>query len=610
MSRTAMALLMRKLLAAAFILLFLSLMLVGTRFVGKAAGQTLPPGFEPLDRIYIKADGSVEGTNRIHRDGNFYTLTADISGFEPIIVERDNIVIDGAGFSIRGDDLWHYGGFRLNGRTNVTIKNFHIIDSVQSIHLDNSSNNIIANNTLTAKILKVVPSWAIRLENFSSHNKIYGNIIEHEKNSTLFTENVVDIRKSLYNEIVGNKITSNMPCIGLDENFLRSNHTVISGNTITFNFKAEDFDEPFSKRRVRDASFWGFNTGFNTTFTNNILIGCSLYIRGSSQNTIANNTVDGKPFVYVNSAADQVLDGGEAGQIILENCRNMKVRNYDLSNIAKVGIQLLCTNNSEVSNCKGSIYLENSFYNLITRSSCVEITLQSSSNNTITRNTITNSESLDYSSGIELEYSHYNTITENNITQNSLSCINLRYSDRNLIMYNDLTYSAHGVSFLEASENTVYSNNIAYHSNVGVSLWGGQGNLIYLNNFIGSHAGGRDARYIWDNGTIGNYWSNYNGTDQNNDGIGDVPYSFNAFSSMGLGDIINIDNYPLMKPPVNIEALLDFPDEEEPSPSTSPEPQQEPSPTVTVVAVSVAAAVVVAGLLVYFKKRKRKTALA
>src|SRR4030042_2646037 len=104
MSRTAMALLMRKLLAAAFILLFLSLMLVGMRFVGKAAGQTLPPGFEPLDRIYIKADGGVEGTDRIHRDGNFYTLTADISGFEPIIVERDNIVIDGAGFSIRGDD--------------------------------------------------------------------------------------------------------------------------------------------------------------------------------------------------------------------------------------------------------------------------------------------------------------------------------------------------------------------------------------------------------------------------------------------------------------------------------------------------------------------------
>ena len=603
-------LLKSKLLAAAFIALFLSLMLVGARFVGKTTGQTLPPDFEPLDRIYIRADGGIEGTDKIHRDGNVYTLTADISGFEPIIVERDNIVIDGAGSSIRGDDVWP-GGFRLEGRTNVTIKNVCIIDSVQSIYLNNSSDNIIANNTLTSKIFKVVPSWAIRLENFSNNNKIYGNIIEHEKNSTLFTEYVVGIRKSLYNEIVGNKITSNMPCIGFDENYLNSNHTVISGNTITFNFKAEDFDEPFSKRRVRDASFWGFNTGFNTTFINNILVGCNLYAHGSRQNTIANNTVDGKPLVYLNGASDQVLDGGEAGQIILENCRNMKVKNYDLSNITKVGIQLLCTNNSEVSNYKGSIYIENSFYNLITRSRCVEIALESSSNNTITRNNITNSESLDYSSGIEFRYSHYNTITKNNITQNSLSCINLRYSDHNLIKYNDLTYSAHGISFHEASENTVYSNNIAYHSNVGISLWGGQGNLIYQNSFIQSYAGGRDAKYIWDNGTIGNYWSNYNGTDQNNDGIGDVPYSFNAFSTMGLGDIINTDNYPLMKPPVNIEAILDFPDEEEPAPTPeptqSPEPQQpEPFPTVTIIAASVATVVVVAALLVYFKKRKRE----
>jgi hypothetical protein len=130
--------------------------------------------------------------------------------------------------------------------------------------------------------------------------------------------------------------------------------------------------------------------------------------------------------------------------------------------------------------------------------------------------------------------------------------------------------------------------------------------LIYLNNFIGSHAGGRDARYIWDNGTIGNYWSDYNGTDQNNDGIGDVPYSFNAFSSMGLGDIINIDNYPLMKPPVNIEAILDFPDEEEPSPYASPEPQPEPFPTVPVLAAFVIVVViVVAGLLVYHMRRQR-----
>jgi len=42
---------------------------------------------------------------------------------------------------------------------------------------------------------------------------------------------------------------------------------------------------------------------------------------------------------------------------------------------------------------------------------------------------------------------------------------------------------------------------------------------------------------IWDNGTTGNYWSDYNGTDNDGDGIGDTPYI--------IGED-NQDNHPLM----------------------------------------------------------------
>jgi hypothetical protein len=41
----------------------------------------------------------------------------------------------------------------------------------------------------------------------------------------------------------------------------------------------------------------------------------------------------------------------------------------------------------------------------------------------------------------------------------------------------------------------------------------------------------------WDNGAEGNYWNNYNGTDNNGDEIGDTPYII-AES--------NQDNYPLI----------------------------------------------------------------
>jgi nitrous oxidase accessory protein NosD len=46
----------------------------------------------------------------------------------------------------------------------------------------------------------------------------------------------------------------------------------------------------------------------------------------------------------------------------------------------------------------------------------------------------------------------------------------------------------------------------------------------------------------WDNGTQGNYWSDYNGTDANHDGIGDTPYSI---------DVLDRDRFPLMQSPIN-----------------------------------------------------------
>jgi hypothetical protein len=52
--------------------------------------------------IHIKADGNVDGTNLIQHDGNVYTFTANIDNAYGIIVEKDNITIDGAGYTLQG----------------------------------------------------------------------------------------------------------------------------------------------------------------------------------------------------------------------------------------------------------------------------------------------------------------------------------------------------------------------------------------------------------------------------------------------------------------------------------------------------------------------------
>ncbi len=76
-------------------------------------------------------------------------------------------------------------------------------------------------------------------------------------------------------------------------------------------------------------------------------------------------------------------------------------------------------------------------------------------------------------------------------------------------------------------------------------------NTIYHNNFVSNYIRfppDVDTVNSWDNGEEGNYWSDYNGTDTDGDGIGNTPY---------IIDENNQDRYPLMNP-----VALEFPNEE------------------------------------------------
>jgi hypothetical protein len=88
---------------------------------------------QSVGNITINADGSVTGTSNIQQTGNTYTLTGNISG--TVQVQKSNVVIDGAGYTLDGKgeggiDLTNGVGQNPTRPTlsEVTIENLRIVN--------------------------------------------------------------------------------------------------------------------------------------------------------------------------------------------------------------------------------------------------------------------------------------------------------------------------------------------------------------------------------------------------------------------------------------------------------------------------------------------------
>jgi len=118
----------------------------------------------------------------------------------------------------------------------------------------------------------------------------------------------------------------------------------------------------------------------------------------------------------------------------------------------------------------------------------------------------------------------------------------------NRIVGNRLENNVWGLSLVNSIEhNTISENNITGNY-AAMWFYKASNNNIYHNNFINNSNNVADigtrltpSLNIWDGGLFsgGNFWSDYDGTDENGDGIGDNPYKVNDN---------NQDLYPLMKP--------------------------------------------------------------
>jgi parallel beta-helix repeat protein len=504
-----------------FILIFLSGLICSFRVELARANST----------IYINADGSITPPSSpiFTTDNITYTLTGNLSSDSSgIVIERDNIVVDGAGYTLQGTNADESRGTDVTGRSNVTIKSMPIKTFYYGIYLNHSSNNNISGNNITDN------RYGIYLYSSSSHNSISGNNIVNNRGS-------IRLDSSSGNGISENNITNNYYGIYL----FSSSTNIFSENNIT----ANNWDGIH------------LDHSFNNTISGNMFTNDGLSVQDSYQNSVENNTVDGRTLVYLEGVSNITVD--DAGQVVLVRCENITVEGLNLSRTT-VGVELSETSNSTISgnnvaNSSYGIWLESSSNNSLSGNNVADsnygVWLESSScNNSMSENNVTNN-----SDGIKLDSSSNNSISGNNVTNDGHGIL-LASSSSNSIDGNNITANV-GFGIIidySCSSNQISGNRIAANSYGGIYIELSSNNTIYHNSFnnnnsLNNQVYSKTSDNVWDDGypSGGNYWSDYNGTDSNQDGIGDTPYVIDAN---------NTDHYPLMGTfqSFNVSALNKF----------------------------------------------------
>lgn len=473
--------------------------------------------------VRISPDGTVEGTEKISRNGDVYTLTGDISGVAEngktfLSIERDGVTLDGAGHTISG--IGTGVAIYAMGKTDITIKNTRIVNFGTGIELrmtDFESGSKSSNNQILDNYLENV-YWGMDLNTLNG--KVAGNTIV--------------VKKGIYGvnfQSNGTTFTGNSFKNGGLAVFNQGEGNVFSGNSI--NGKPLVYLDGQSNQIIDGAG-------------QVILVNCNSMVIRNVQ-----DTVDLRQTIQLFGTTNTKITNSK-GNIALSDSDSNTIAYNDLSEVGSMAnydsaaLTLTRSNNNTVSqnrmmatNANGAI-LAGSSYNIIEKN---QIDVSGVDQAAIRMETLPQSSC------------QYNYIHDNKVTSQDKGMYVRNGAKNNYVLSNVISGCETGLALFSTHYNQFYANNITGCTQTGVYLSISDYNSFFQNNFVNNAKQAQEKHQLywwgtqndtyysennkWDNGKEGNFWSDYTGADANGDGIGETLYT--VYENY-------IDHYPLTVP--------------------------------------------------------------
>jgi parallel beta-helix repeat protein len=336
---------------------------------------------------------------------------------ENVVVDK-SVTLKGIGYPVV--DAGGEGNAIMLCADGITLVGFMVTNSrslwndAAGIKVTSNNNNLTGNNASNNR-------YGIELC-YSCNNTITGNNVCNNNGDG------IELYYSCNNAITGNNVCNNNgDGISLYYSSSSNNNTITGNNVCNNNCGGIELGDSCNNTITGNNvsnNYHGIHLSFssnNNTITGNVFVNDGLPVYSSHQNTVGDNTVNGKPLVYLEDVSDYKVE--DAGQVILVNCNNITIENLDLSNTSG-GIALWKTENSKISN------------------NTVCCLYHSSNNNTITGNNVSNNNC----GGIVLGDSSNNTIYFNNFINNT----DTGYSYESTNIWNsplEITYTYDGTSY-------------------------------------------------------------------------------------------------------------------------------------------------------------------